>query len=126
MLTTKQKKFVQCYMGNATEAAKKAGYSEKTANEQGARLLANVSIKKAIEQREQKQTNKLIATREQRQEFWTKIMYSEEAEMKDRLKSSELLGKSQADFTDKLEVETNGDLAELLKARREKVSGRGK
>ena len=126
MLSPKQKKFVQAYMGNATEAAKIAGYSEKTARSIGQRLLTKDDIQKAIEQREQKQTNKLIATREQRQEFWTKIMYSEEAEMKDRLKSSELLGKSQADFTDKLEVETNGDLAELLKARREKVSGRGK
>ena len=104
MLSTQQKKFVQAYMGNATEAAKIAGYSEKTAYSQGQRLLKKVEIKKAIEQRETKQTNKMIATREQRQEFWTKIMYDDEAEMKDRLKSSELLGRSQADFTDKLEA----------------------
>jgi phage terminase small subunit len=41
--------YVQCW--NATEAARKAGYSEKTANEQGARLLANVSIRAEIDQR---------------------------------------------------------------------------
>ena len=44
----------------------------------------------------------------------------------DKLRAYELLGKHLKMFTDKLEVETNGDLAELLKARREKVLGRGK
>jgi len=34
---------------NATQAAKDAGYSPRTANEQGARLLANVSVAAAIE-----------------------------------------------------------------------------
>ncbi|MGO5422344.1 terminase small subunit [Mediterraneibacter faecis] len=32
---------------NATQSAIRAGYSPKTANEQGARLLANVSIQEA-------------------------------------------------------------------------------
>lgn len=55
-LTPKQKAFVSEYLIdlNATQAAIRAGYSPKTANEQGARLLANVSIAKAI----QKATNK--------------------------------------------------------------------
>ena len=43
---------------NATQAAIRAGYSPKTANEQGARLLANVSIaqtiQKAMQDREQR------------------------------------------------------------------------
>ncbi len=49
-LTDKQKKFVEEYLIdlNATQAAIRAGYSPKTANEQGARLLANVSIQEAI------------------------------------------------------------------------------
>lgn len=49
-LSPKQKKFCQEYIVdlNATQAAIRAGYSEKTANEQGARLLANVSIKKFV------------------------------------------------------------------------------
>lgn len=34
---------------NATKAAKRAGYSAKTANQQGSRLLANVGVKKAID-----------------------------------------------------------------------------
>lgn len=49
-LTDKQQKFVDEYLIdlNATQAAIRAGYSVKTANEQGARLLANVSIQEAI------------------------------------------------------------------------------
>lgn len=49
-LTEKQKRFVAEYLVdlNATAAAKRAGYSERTANEQGARLLANVSIQEAL------------------------------------------------------------------------------
>ena len=49
-LTDKQKKFVEEYLIdlNATQSAIRAGYSPKTANERGARLLANVSIQEAI------------------------------------------------------------------------------
>lgn len=49
-LTPKQATFVQEYLVdlNATQAATRAGYSAKTANEQGARLLANASIARAV------------------------------------------------------------------------------
>mgnify|MGYP000314355170 CR=1 FL=1 len=49
-LAPKQQRFVEEYLIdlNATQAAIRAGYSPKTANEQGARLLVNVSIQKAI------------------------------------------------------------------------------
>jgi len=49
-LTAKQKRFVEEYLIdlNATQAAIRAGYSAKTANEQGARLLANVSVQDVV------------------------------------------------------------------------------
>ena len=49
-MTKKQKRFVEEYLIdlNATQACIRAGYKTKTANEQGARLLANVSIQEAI------------------------------------------------------------------------------
>lgn len=45
-LTPRQEAFVQEYLIdlNATQAATRAGYSVKTANEQGARLLANARV----------------------------------------------------------------------------------
>lgn len=50
-LSAKQKLFARAYIitFNATQAAKEAGYSEKTAYSQGQRLLKNVEIKKEID-----------------------------------------------------------------------------
>lgn len=50
-LTAKQQIFIAEYLKcwNASEAARRAGYSEATANEQGSRLLANVSVSAEIE-----------------------------------------------------------------------------
>lgn len=52
-LSNKQQAFVEHYLicFSATEAARRAGYSAKTANTQGPRLLANVGIKTAIARR---------------------------------------------------------------------------
>lgn len=49
-LTPKQERFVQEYLVdlNGTQAAIRAGYSVRTANEQAARLLAKVSIHSAV------------------------------------------------------------------------------
>lgn len=49
-LTAKQELFCREYLIdlNATQAAIRAGYSEKTANEQGARLLAKVKVQSYI------------------------------------------------------------------------------
>ncbi len=41
---------------------------------------------------------KKIATSEDRQLFWTNIMWSEDQDIKVRIKASELLGKSEGDF----------------------------
>jgi len=56
-LTEKQKRFCEEYMIdlNGTQAAIRAGYSKKTANEQAARLLANVSINNYISELRAKQ-----------------------------------------------------------------------
>lgn len=51
-MTNKQQRFVEEYLIdlNATQAAIRAGYSVKTANEQGAQNLAKLSIQEAIAQ----------------------------------------------------------------------------
>lgn len=52
-LSAKQQAFVEHYLQcwNASEAARRAGYSEKTAAEQGSRLLRNVNVDAAIKAR---------------------------------------------------------------------------
>lgn len=60
-LTPKQERFVAEYLIdlNATQAAARAGYSAKTSNEQGARLLANASVSKAVADAMQKRAVRL-------------------------------------------------------------------
>lgn len=99
-LTTKQRKFVELYSGNATEAAIKAGYSKKTAFTIGCENLKKPYILQAIRERETKTINKAIMTRQERQAFWSEVANNPNVEWNNRLKASELLGKSEADFTE--------------------------
>ena len=69
-LTAKQDAFVKEYLlngGNATQAAITAGYSKKTANEQGAQNLAKLSIKEAIEKHQKKKDKSFV---------WSKVKRS--------------------------------------------------
>ncbi|WP_035350839.1 terminase small subunit [Edaphobacter aggregans] len=66
-LTPKQDRFVAEYIANgmnATRAAISAGYSAKTANEQGSRLLANVSVAAVVDAKKAKILGKLEITAE--------------------------------------------------------------
>jgi len=111
-LTEKQRKFVEAFMGpakgNATEAARIAGYSgnDATLRNAGSRLLTNANISEAIKERQE--SDPLVADREERQRFWSEVMRNDQADMRDRLKASEILGKSQADFTEKIDHTTDG------------------
>lgn len=61
-LTAKQQRFVVEYLANgmnATKAAISAGYSEKTSESQGSRLLSNVKISTAIGSKAEKYMAKL-------------------------------------------------------------------
>lgn len=64
MLTPKQARFVAEYLIdlNATQAAIRAGYSRRTANEQGSRLLAKASVKAAVADGQAKQLGKADLT----------------------------------------------------------------
>jgi len=104
MFTTRQQRFIECYSGNATQAAIQAGYSEKTARSAGQRLLTNVDIQSAIRSREEQRRAELIADREARQQFWTAIMWDESESMTARLKASELLAKSCGDFLERIDA----------------------
>jgi phage terminase small subunit len=102
--TVKQRAFVEAYCGNATEAALQAGYSPKTAAFIGAENLKKPKIAAALKEREDKRLASLIATREERQRFWTSMMRDEDRKEADRLKASELLAKSEGDFLERREI----------------------
>ena len=109
-MTPKQRRFVELYNGNATEAAIAAGYSRKTARSIGQRILTNVDISEAIKAREDKELRHFIANREERQRLWTEIMNDPEMKTSDRLRASELLGRSEGDFIERQAVELSGSV----------------
>ena len=112
-LTTRQRRFVEAYDGNATQAAIAAGYSEKTARFMGRENLTKPYILAEIKSRETVRCTPLIASRAERQQFWSSVMRDKEQQMRDRLKAAELLGKSEADFVERQEI-TGRDGAPLL------------
>jgi len=75
-LTVKQQRFVDFYDGNATEAAQKAGYkgNNATLRNVGAENLTKPYIRRAIRAREKKRNKPHIATREERQQFWSDVL----------------------------------------------------
>ena len=113
-LTTKQRRFVEAYDGNATRAAIAAGYSERWAASNIDKILKNTEIRAAINGREQTRIDGFIATREERQRFWTRIMRDENADIKDRLRASEVLGRSEGDFIERVEVKGELDFGILF------------
>jgi phage terminase small subunit len=126
-LTTKQQRFVDLYSGNATEAARKAGYkaSEGSLRAIGAQNLTKLNIRAAIQGREKKRNEPHIASREERQGFWSDVMRDEKAKMADRLKSSEYLGRSEGDFLDRTKHEGGGVRVIGLKEALDAAEGTG-
>ncbi len=99
-MNDKQRRFAEFYAANpnATEAAKAAGYSEKTARSQGQRMLTNADIRKYIKQLQEKAASLRIASMSQVKAFWSDTMSDTAEKTADRLKASELLAKSAGAF----------------------------
>lgn len=66
-LTDKQKRFVEEYLVdlNATQAAIRAGYSERTAYSIGQRLLKKVEVQEAIQQAQNKRSERTQITQDE-------------------------------------------------------------
>ncbi|MBA8838348.1 phage terminase small subunit [Ochrobactrum sp. RH2CCR150] len=78
-LTAKQERFVAEYLIdlNATQAAIRAGYSEKTAQQQRSRLLLNVLVQEAIAKGREKTAAKLEITKERIVDELAKIAFAD-------------------------------------------------
>ena len=113
-MTPKQRRFVELYNGNATEAAIAAGYSRKTARAIGRQNLTKPYIAEAVRNREDKKLRSFIANREERQRLWTEIMNDPEMKTSDKLRASELLGRSEGDFIERQAVELSGSINVFL------------
>lgn len=95
-MNQRQRAFCEAYLkcGNAAEAARKAGYSARTARSIGQRLLTYADIREYLADRNAEIMAENTATLEEIRSFWTTTMRDQEAKQADRLKASELLSKA--------------------------------
>ncbi len=115
-LEPKMKRFVDEYIidNNATQAAIRAGYSPKTAKEQGARLLTKVHVKEALEAKKHRLAIKAEVSAEWvlRELIDNAKIAKETGDLNPANKALELIGKHLGMFTDKVKMDTtvNGEL----------------
>lgn len=118
-LTPKQKAFCVEYIksGNATQSYM-AVYNvknENTAAVNATRMLRNAKVIDYLQKYANKLDQKRIASIEEVQEWWTKIFTGKVkvADIKDRLKASELLVKSRGGFLEKVSLTNENDIKEI-------------
>ena len=131
-LTLKQQRFADEYIisGNATDAAIRAGYSEKYANTNASKLLQNTTVKAYIDERLDERASKTVANQQEVLEYLTAVMRGESSsevvviegqgegvskakpmqkapDERERLKAAELLGKRMGLFKERVELSTD-------------------
>lgn len=134
-MTAKQKRFCDEYLIdlNATQAAIRSGYSEKTANRIATENLSKPVIKEYIAERMAEKESQLIADQDEVLKYLTSVMRGESQseivvvegvgdgmsearamqkapDEKERLKAAELLGKRYGLYTEKVEQQVDMDL----------------
>lgn len=125
MLNDMQQRFCMEYAktANAKQSAISAGYSHKTAKQQGSRLLSNVDVKKRIKEISDDIASSRIAEATEIQETLTSILRGEKKEKKvlvnaigkleeyeisnqaNQIKSAELLAKMQGVFSGRIDLD---------------------
>lgn len=136
-LNPKQRMFVEAFDGDIPTSMRIAGYegADGYLKKRGEELLSDPLIQEAIKHRDlyHKNMRKAIASRQERQELWSNIMKNEDPFVKEevdangipipipknialplRLKASELLGKSEADFVDKVDMNVQHSLSDII------------
>lgn len=140
-MTNRQKKFCDEYLIdlNATQAAIRAGYSERSAGRNADRMMKNDEIRSYIEEQLQQLHNERTADAQEVVEYLTSVLRGEsegeelvnefqgdgismavhvrkKPSEKDKLRAAELLGKRFGIFTDRIEgtLKMSEKLAEVF------------
>jgi len=135
-LSPKIRLFVEAYDGNVVEAMQVAGFVGDTIvlNRRGNEILQNELVKIAIRERSKylNKTTEVIANREERQALWSALMRNQDPhrviEYDDhgiarkalpipfniRMKATELLGKSENDFVEQINITGQLTVTEII------------
>lgn len=129
-LTPKQKAFVSAYVatGNATEAARKAGYagSDNTLAQVGLENLRKPQIKAALESRQKKRNERLELAEDYELSIATDLIDKLKADLYDDegrlnrgladtlLKATDLAAKLRGKYVFKQEIKVSGDVSSRL------------
>lgn len=118
MLNVRQKRFAEYYAqsGNASDSARKAGYSAKYINSDVQKLLQNTAISDYIKELTEKAKDERIMTARDRQVLLSDIARSEVNEVADRIRAVDTLNKMTGEYTLKLNatVRPSEKLSDIL------------
>jgi phage terminase small subunit len=131
MTNAREARFVEEYVTclNATQAAIRAGYSARTAKQQGSRLLTRPHVAAAVQEAQERHAAKVeVKADEVIRELKVMAFARDDIRDSDKLKALELLGRHLKMFTDKIE-QTGESFAELVlgatRLRRERDAKKG-
>lgn len=119
-LTNNQEKFVQCLIRGLSQRQayyqaypKSKSWNENSVDNKASVLWRNAKVRARYDELNkklvEKEENNTIYSAKQLREFWTKILCDDESDMRNRLKASELLAKSQGVFIEKRETTINNE-----------------
>jgi len=121
-LTAKEQRFVAEYLvdGNASRAARSAGYSERSAERQGSELTAKPHVKRAIAAALKAQEKRTLVTADANLRGLERLAMKAEGigELGNAITARVWIGKHYKSFTDRLEVRDTTPRAERLAAAR--------
>ena len=127
-LTLKQSRFVREFLVdlNATQAAIRAGYSEKTARQAGSRLLTNADIQAEVQRLARERQQNVELTAEKVLEVLMRIAFApiaqEDIKPSDALRALELLAKHLNLLTERAHVASDSDFIAMVQQVREKLA----
>ena len=105
-LNTRQRKFAEYYAqsGNASESARRAGYSAKYINSNVQKLLQNTAITEYIRQLSDKLKDKRIMSAKDRQVLLSDIAKYDRNEPNDRIRAVDTLNKMTGEYLNKVKI----------------------
>lgn len=115
-LNPMQQNFVRFYLvkPHATQAAKNAGYSPKTAKNQGSRLLAHVEFRTAFRDCKRARAKSLGTTKADIVAFHAEVLNDPRSTTREKDRAADRLSRLDGHYEDKVNVNLSGKLAEQM------------